>query len=405
MLLSAAEGGGPWAFSVGLTSAPAERATVVRLDLTDDETFFRETTARFLAEFAPVDEIRRLRDDPGGFSAEFWQRGADLGWSSLLVGEDQGGGSISGDGLLDLTLVAHEFGRHAAPGPLATTNVVAAALAASGAAHSAVLVPLLSGSSVATWCHAEPRPNDHLDKVALEVRVDRHEVVLDGMKRPVESGGRADHLLVTGRTGDGLTQVVVPVDTTGVSITPMRSVDLTRRFSAVTFDGVRLPVDAVVGEPAGATEQVARQRQIAIVVANAESVGAMQAAFDMTVEWAFDRYSFGRPLASYQALKHRFADMKSWLEASHAISDAAATAVSAASPDAEELVSAAKAFVGDYGSKLLQDCVQIHGGIGLTFEHDLHLFLRRHTLNRALDGTPAEHRQRLADLVERREAA
>jgi alkylation response protein AidB-like acyl-CoA dehydrogenase len=124
----------------------------------------------------------------------------------------------------------------------------------------------------------------------------------------------------------------------------------------------------------------------------------MQAAFDMTVEWAFDRYSFGRPLASYQEIKHRFADMKTWLEASHAISDAATIAVATGSPDAEELVSAAKAFIGDYGAELMQDCVQIHGGIGLTFEHDLHLYLRRQTVNRALYGTPAEHRQRLADL-------
>jgi alkylation response protein AidB-like acyl-CoA dehydrogenase len=134
-------------------------------------------------------------------------------------------------------------------------------------------------------------------------------------------------------------------------------------------------------------------------------VGAMQAAFDMTVKWAFNRYSFGRPLASYQALKHRFADMKSWLEASHAIADAAAEAVDQRSQRAAELVSVAKAFVGDYGAELVQDCVQLHGGIGVTFDHDLHLFLRRVTLDRGLYGTPAEHRQRLAALVEHDGAA
>ncbi len=126
----------------------------------------------------------------------------------------------------------------------------------------------------------------------------------------------------------------------------------------------------------------------------------MQRAFDMTVEWAFDRYTFGRPLASYQELKHRFADMKSWLEAAHAISDAAAAAVQDATPDARELVSVAKAFIGHYGTELLQDCVQMHGGIGVTFEHDLHLFLRRVTVDRALFGTPADHRQRIATIVE-----
>jgi alkylation response protein AidB-like acyl-CoA dehydrogenase len=125
----------------------------------------------------------------------------------------------------------------------------------------------------------------------------------------------------------------------------------------------------------------------------------------MTVEWAFDRYSFGRPLASYQALKHRFADMKSWLEAAHAVSDSAAAAVQSGADDADELLSAAKAFIGQYGGELMQDCVQLHGGIGVTFEHDLHLYFRRHTSNTALYGTPADHRQRITELIERREAA
>ena len=136
---------------------------------------------------------------------------------------------------------------------------------------------------------------------------------------------------------------------------------------------------------------------------NAESVGTMQTGFDMTVEWAFDRYTFGRPLASYQALKHRFADMMMWLEASHAISDAACLATADGAEDAAELVSAAKAYIGQYGTELLQDCVQMHGGIGVTFEHDLHLYLRRFAVDRALAGTPADHRQRIAALVRARD--
>ncbi len=136
-----------------------------------------------------------------------------------------------------------------------------------------------------------------------------------------------------------------------------------------------------------------------MVLLNAESVGAMQTGFDMTVEWAFDRYSFGRPLASYQALKHRFADMLMWLEAAHAISDAACLAVQDEAPEAAELLSAAKAYIGEYGAELLQDCVQMHGGIGITFEHDLHLFLRRLTVDRSLAGTPGDHRQRIAAIA------
>lgn len=376
------------------------------LEPSADQEFFRETTARFLAELVPVDEIRQLRDDPVGFDTDYWRRGAELGWTSLLVSEAHGGGSISGAGLVDLALIAHEFGRHAAPGPLTPTNVAAAALNdLGGASSSEVLAGLLAGTTVATWCHAEPKPNDRLGEVALDIAVDGDSVVLRGVKRPVESAGRADHLLVTGRTGSGLTQVLVPRDASGVSVTPMRTVDLTRRFDVVSFDGVRVPVAAVLGEVGGAQAQIERQLQHAVVLANAESVGAMQAAFDMTVEWAFDRYSFGRPLASYQALKHRFADMASWLEAGHAISDEATAAVAAGAPDADELVSVAKAFIGRYGAELMQECVQLHGGIGVTFEHDLHLFLRRHTVDTALYGTPAEHRQRITDIIERREEA
>ncbi len=179
----------------------------------------------------------------------------------------------------------------------------------------------------------------------------------------------------------------------------MHTIDLTRRFSEVTFRDVRVPADSVLGEVAGAATQVDRQLCQALVMTNAESLGAMQFAFDLTLEWAFDRYSFGRPLASYQELKHRFADMKTWLEAGHAISDRAAEAVSAGSHGAGELASAAKAFLGQYGPELLQDCVQMHGGIGLTFEHDIHFFLRRVALDRSLYGTPGQHRQRITSIV------
>lgn len=377
----------------------------MRPTLDEDQAFFRDTTARFLDELSPADEVRRLRGDPLGFDREYWRRGAELGWTSFLVAEEHGGGSISGAGAVDLTLVAHEFGRHAAPGPLSATNVVAGALSDAGGGHDEVLTGLVAGELVATWCYGEPAPDDALGTIGLTVRSDGGDLVLDGVKRPVEAAGSADHLLVTGRTEAGLIQVLVPADAPGVTIEPLKGVDLSRRFSVVTFAGVRVPAGAVVGDPADADATVERQLQRALVIANAESVGALQAGFDMAVEWSFDRYSFGRPLASYQALKHRFADMKTWLEASHAVSDAGAAAVAAGAEDAAELVSAGKAYIGDRGIELLQDCVQIHGGIGVTFEHDLHLFLRRVMVNAAVHGTVGDHLRRVADLAEQREAA
>ena len=149
-----------------------------------------------------------------------------------------------------------------------------------------------------------------------------------------------------------------------------------------------------------------RQLHRVLAIASAESVGTMQTAFDMTVEWAFDRYSFGRPLASYQELKHRFADMKTWLEAGHAVSDAATAAVAAGSPDAPTSSSARRRrSSATTAANCCRTASRSTAGSGVTFEHDLHLYLRRHTLNRALYGTPAEHRQRLAAIAEQQRTA
>ncbi|HYA67826.1 MAG TPA: acyl-CoA dehydrogenase family protein, partial [Acidimicrobiales bacterium] len=347
----------------------------MRLKPNEDQQFLRETTDRFLSNTVPVGQLRKLRDHPAGFEEEYWRQGAELGWTSLLVPEDRGGGSVSGGALADATVLAHEFGRHAAPGPFLSCNLAAAALGTEDSPrHGDVLDDLLSGSGIVSWCFTEGTADGHRPEgLALEITIDDDNLVVDGVKRPVEAAGQAGHLLVTGRTGAGVTQALVPVDAPGVSLEPMESVDLTRRFWAVRFEQVRLPLDARIGEVGGAVDQVERQLRVGLVLLAAEAVGAMERAFDMTVEWAFDRYTFGRPLASYQALKHRFADMKTWLEASHAVTDAAADAVDCNRQEAAELASVAAAFVGQYGSELVQDCVQIHGGIGLTYEHDLHL--------------------------------
>lgn len=366
--------------------------------LSPEQEVLRDTTARFLSDHASPTEIRRLRDDPAGYDPKYWRRGAELGWVSLLVAEQRGGGTVGGEPIRELAAIAHEFGAAAAPGPLVSSNVVASALDAAGGPED-ILARLMSGECIVGWCLAEAPPGDGVYDVGVRIDTEGSELVVRGLKRPVESAIEADYFLVTGATGDSLTQVLVGADTAGVSVEPMRTVDLTKRFGAVRFDDVRVPVTSVVGEVGRAAMHVERQLRIAAVVTNAESIGAMQRAFDLTVAWAADRYSFGRPLSSYQALKHRFADMFSWLEASYAINGAAVAAVGADAANADELVSAASAFVGEYGVELVQECVQLHGGIGVTFEHDLHLFLRRVTVNRMLYGTPAEHRLRVAGLV------
>lgn len=373
--------------------------------LNSDQDLLRDTTARFLGDRAPLSQLRKDRNHPAGFEPDYWTSGAELGWTMLLVDEADGGGSVSGRGAVDLALIAYEFGRHAAPGPLVDCNVVASVLSGqAGELQREVLGQVISGTTIASSCLGAA-PWQRSQEATVSIRRDGGDVVIDGTVRPVESGKQAGYLLVTGRSDGGMSQVLVPADAPGVEVRALKGMDVTRRFAGVSFDNVRVPASSLIGEVGRADEQVSRQIQVAATILSAEAVGAMDVAFEMTLDWAFHRYTFGRALASYQALKHRFADMKSWLEASHAVSDAAAEAVADGTEHALETASAAKIYIGEQGPELAQDCVQLHGGIGVTYEHDLHFFLRRVTLNRLLYGTPAEHRRWLAGLQIAREKA
>jgi alkylation response protein AidB-like acyl-CoA dehydrogenase len=371
----------------------------VDLRLTDDQQLFRETTRKFLESTSPLVTVRQLADaEPAGFDRKWWKRGAELGWVSMLVPEEEGGGSVSGHGLLDLVLVAEEMGRLVSPGPLVPTNVVADAIARSGspAQRQQLLPDLVNGDAVAAWCLGAPVAGVGTGGGRVEASPQGDSFVLDGATGPVEAAGQADHYLVTTGTGDGVTQFMVAADAPGVTVVAAHGLDLVRRFAQVRFDQVTVPKEVVLGVPGEGGADAERQLQIAAVLQCAEMVGALDRAFEFTVAYAFDRYSFGRPLASYQALKHRFADMKTWLEASHATAGAAARAVDSGSPSAPELVSVAQSYVGERGPVILQDCVQLHGGIGVTWDHDLHLYLRRVVTDSTQWGTPADHRERVA---------
>lgn len=370
-------------------------------EYSDDQNFLRDTTRKFLESEVPLTAVRALAEgNPAGFDRGWWKRGAELGWTSMLVPEDLGGGSLGG-GLLDLIIIAEEFGRLASPGPLVPTNVVAAAVAGCGTdtQKGAMLSDLVEGNLIAAWALFEPGGAWRVEDLKLVAEARGDDFVLRGVKAPVEAGGQADQFLVTARTEQGPTQFLVPANASGLHCTPMASLDLVRRFAELRFDDVVVPRSAMLGELAGAESQVERQLQIALMLQCAETVGAVDRLFETTLEYMFDRYSFGRPLASYQALKHRFADMKMWLEAIHATTDAATRAVEMQDDGAAVLVSVAKSYVGDHGVKIMQECIQMHGGMGVTYEHDAHLYLRRATQNRVLYGTPSDHRERIASLI------
>jgi alkylation response protein AidB-like acyl-CoA dehydrogenase len=376
----------------------------VKFALTDDQAFFRETTRRFLEAKSPLTSVRMIWERSDGFERDYWRQAAELGWASPFVPDRLGGGSISGRPLSDAVIVAEEMGRMVAPGPFLPVNIVAGALAVEGSEQqqTEILPGLLSGDIVATWALAEGggRWSGVGPEISASAELRRGDVVINGSKAYVEAAAQSDHFLVVARTGAGLSQVLVPVEAVGCTVSAGRSIDLTRRFGRLDFDQMRLPVSALVGEPGTATETVEHELRRAVVLQCAETVGAADRAFETTVSFARERYAFGRPIASFQALKHRIADMLQWLEFAKAITDAAASAIDDGDADAGRLVSVAKAYVGDNCLDVVDDCVQMTGGLGVTWEHDIHLFSRRVALNRALLGTPEQHKERLCVLME-----
>ncbi|MGA2931963.1 MAG: acyl-CoA dehydrogenase family protein [Acidimicrobiales bacterium] len=371
------------------------------LELSSNQQIFLETTRRFLESRGSPTRTRQLHEEGRPFDPAFWRDGAELGWTSLLVSENRGGGSISGRGLLDLIIVAEEFGRMVSAGPLLSTNVVLEVLdrADNAEKHANPVSQLLSGDETATWAiHEGPETSTRVD-VSMLARADEDGWVVDGTKTFVLDAPSSDWFLVTVRTAEGLTQFLVPKDRDGLTVDARTSLDLVRQVGDVHFSGMRVTAVDLVGQVGGAAESVDRQMLTSLVLQNAETVGAADRVLEFTLNYACDRIAFGRSIASYQALKHRFANMKVCLEACHATVQASSRAVADDAPDAPELVSIAKSYVADVVPSMVQDCVQLHGGIGVTWEHDVHLYLRRVTQNAFFFGGTLQHREQIATAV------
>ena len=361
---------------------------------------FASTTQSFLDKEASLSRLRELHAAGISFEPDWWRRAAELGWTSLLVPEDLGGGSVSGNGVADLALVAELAGKTVAPGPLHPVSTVLAGLVEAPENHAETIESLVSGEVVASWAVYEPgKPWSPMDATVTATPMGTG-YRIDGVKDRVEAGAESGILLVVARCEDAVRQFLVPTDAPGVRVVPQQSIDLVKRYARVYFDGVEVGTDAVVGTAEQTATLIARQSQIASVLQCAEIVGILETVLAFTIQWGFDRHSFGRPLGSYQALKHKYADLKIWFEACRATTNAAVAEVASRSPGADMAVSVAKSYVGEHAPGMLQDCIQLHGGIGVTWEHDLHLFLRRVTLYRSMFGTPEEHNLHVYALTE-----
>jgi alkylation response protein AidB-like acyl-CoA dehydrogenase len=333
-----------------------------------------------LAANCPPRLVRALASAGKDTDDKLWQRAAELGWAGLAVPAEHGG---AGQGVVELSLVAEEIGRAAAPGPFSDSALIALALARSG--QAGLLPGLAAGRLKASWAHHG----------SVAGSGNGGEFVLSGRATAVQAARTADWLLVTVADDEGTCLVLL--DRARASVEARRTIDETRRWYDVVLDGVRVPAaDVVAADPA----QVQWLTDAAAVLTAADALGAGERLLEMTVGHVKVREQFGRPLGSFQSVKHKLADMLTTLKGARAATYYAAMALDAGVAGATAAASAAKAFTGEGVATLAGEALQAHGGIGFTWEHDLHLYLRRAKVDEMLYGAAAEHYERLVSLRE-----
>ncbi|MFN8162704.1 MAG: acyl-CoA dehydrogenase family protein [Solirubrobacterales bacterium] len=361
-------------------------------DLTDEQQAIKSTASDFLASRFKSERIRELAANEDGFDAGGWKEMAELGWPGLALPEEWGG---QGLGIVDLAVLFEEMGYALAPSPLFSNTVAGLALARCGSdeLRERYLRPLAEGEKRGTpalWDAGSPATPGGF---TMEAKADGEGTVLDGVKVLVMDAPSADFFLVA--TSDGRRHLVES-DADGVSVTPEPSIDLTRRLSSVRFDGVRVAAAATL--PGEDVDYYPVFHRLCVALA-AESTGIAQRTMEMAVAYAKDRQQFGRPIGSYQAVSHRCAQMLLETENARSAVYGAAWAADAEPGSLPLAASMAKAYASDAGWRVPNASIQVHGGIGFTWEHDLHFFLKRGRANAAIFGDAKWHRERVADAV------
>ncbi len=354
----------------------------------EDERLLRDTCRKYLDTEMPLSGVRRTLDE--GLPPGYWAGISALGWPGVVIPEAYEG---YGYGLRELAVLATEHGRSVAPGPLLSSSVFAMALSTAGTDQQrAELLPRVAAGELVGSCSLDV--DGALGELTLSRRTERTALTLTGTRRLVAEAAPADYVVVD-VTYEGSTRLVlIPMKDPAVRVRDMATIDLARRFSEISFDGVTVSTGSML--PA---DPLCRQHviDIATVIQCAESVGAAERLLEMTVTHALSRHQFGRPIGSFQAIKHRLADMRIRVQACRAATRYAAWALAAGRDDATRAAHVAKQYGGEAASWVASEALQIHGGIGFTWAHDLHLFLRRIKANELTLGTPDWHARRLAD--------
>jgi len=365
----------------------------------------RDTARRFLDAKAPSTQVRWLMETDEGFDAGLWFEIAEQGWQAMAIPEVYGGAGFS---VIEQGILMEEMGRSLFPAPFLSTVVLGADLILHGGTESQkqdLLPGIASGERRVALAQLEPHGRWDAGGITMIAERDGGDLVITGTKSFVLDGHTADTLLVAVRTepnaagADGISLVVVDADVAGVTRRRLETMDMTRKQAEVRFDGVRVPAKAILGVPGSGWGAIADTMIRAVVALAFEQVGGAQRCLEMAVEYAKARVQFGRPIGSFQAIKHKCADMLVLVESAKSAAYHAAWAVAAGDAEAAIAAPLAKSYCSEAYFHCAAENIQIHGGIGFTWEHDAHLYFKRAKTDELLFGSPAEHRAMLADAL------
>ena len=370
----------------------------------EEQELLRNTARKFFENECPSDTVRKLMETPEGMSAELWKKLAEQGWLGLIFPEPYDGMAL---GLVDLVVLMEEMGRAVAPGPYFSTVLLGglAILEAGSDAQKKEWLPrIAAGDKRVALAWMEPSAQLGPAGVTLTAAEKGGTYTLSGTKLFVHDAHTADALVVAARTRpgagpDGVSLFLLPKGTKGLAVTLLPTMDQTRKLCEVACSDVTVGADALLGAAGAGWTPLSRVLDRATVALCAEMCGGAQKVLDMTVEYAKIRQAFGRPIGSYQGVKHRAADMLVDVENSKSITYYAAWALDENSPEAQLAVSMAKAYVSDAFRRVAAAGIQLHGGIGFTWEHDLHLYFKRAKGSEFTFGDATHHRERVAQLV------
>jgi alkylation response protein AidB-like acyl-CoA dehydrogenase len=359
---------------------------------TSDQTLLKNSARAFLDEHCKPAAVRLTWDDPRGESETMWKEMAQLGWLGLSLPETYGG---SGLGMVETAILLDELGRAAYPGPFWPTAVVAAAIGEAGteAQKKRWLSAIATGDARATIAFLDADLDWNPEATATRAAKTATGWTLTGLKRYIAWSHVADIMLVPARTPDGLALFLVSPSASGISAVPVETMDPGTRWANLTLDRVPVAAGDVLGVPGAAGPLLERLLLRGAVGAAAEMLGASRRCLDLAVDYAKVREQFGQPIGSFQAIRHKCAEMLLEVENSHSAVYYAAWALDAEADDAPVAASVAKSYLADASRKVCGEAIQVHGGIGFTWEYDLHLYFKRAKALEAQYGDAEYHRE------------